>query len=322
MNASTSAAEQAPSVIDDERLRAWLREDAPFGDLTSDSLPLQGCAAQMRFAARGPMRVAGTEEAVRLVELAGARATLLAPSGASVAAGAPLVHGEGAATALLLAWKVAQTLVEAASGIATSTAAIVAALRDAGFSLPVACTRKTFPGTRVLAAKAVKAGGGVMHRLGLSESLLVFPEHRGFIPAADLAGALAALRRAQPEKRLVVEVGNDDDALAMARAGAEVLQLERFTPQALQALRTRLLSEGLAPKLAPAGGVNIGNALAFARAGADFLVTSAPYFAPPAEVQVRIGSPDANWAFIAQPGATPSVAGRRTSGSRGRGLAP
>ncbi len=282
MNASTT--------IDDTQLLTWLREDAPHGDLTSAALPLHGRAGHMRFSARAAMCVAGSEEAVRLLQLAGASAHLHAPSGTAVVAGALLLDAQGPATALLLGWKVAQTMLESASGIATATAAIVDTLRNAGCAVPVACTRKTFPGTRVLAAKAVRAGGGVMHRLGLSETLLVFPEHRVFLAATELATALSALRMAQPEKRLVVEVGNDDEALALARAGAEVLQLERYTPAALAALRARLHGDGLQVKLAPAGGVTLANALEYARAGADLLVTSAPYFAPPADVQVHIAA--------------------------------
>ena len=152
----------------------------------------------------------------------------------------------------------------------------------------MACTRKGFPGTRVLAAKAVRAGGGVMHRLGLSESLLVFPEHRAFLLRDALPARLAALRAAQREKKLVVEVTSEDEALRMAALGAEVLQLERFTPDGLAALRQRLREAGWRPLLAPAGGVNIGNAVAFAAAGADFLVTSSPYLAAPADVKVRV----------------------------------
>jgi molybdenum transport protein len=230
----------ATDTLDDALLLGWLREDAPHGDLSTSGLPLAGRAGQMQFSARQALCVAGSEEAARLLQLAGAQVQLLAASGTALAAGAPLLQAQGPAPALLLGWKVAQTLVEAASGIANATAAIVGALRAAGYTLPLACTRKTFPGTRALAAKAVRAGGGVMHRLGLSETLLVFPEHRVFLSATELTAALSALRQSQPEKRLVVEVGNDADALALARAGADVL------------------------------------------------VSSAPYFAPPAEVQVRI----------------------------------
>lgn len=274
--------------IDDDRLRAWLREDAPFGDLTTRTLGLGSPAGRMRFSARAAMRVACTEEAARLVQIAGGRAQVLAGSGTQAAADQLLLEAEGPAPALLLAWKVAQTLVEAASGIATATAAIVSALRQEGCAVPVACTRKNFPGTRAVAARAVHAGGGVMHRLGLSETLLVFPEHRAFMAPETLADTLARVRSAQPEKRLVVEVGDADEAVALARAGVDVLQLERFSPAALATLRQRLRELGLQSRLAPAGGVTLANALDYARAGADFLVTSAPYFAAPADVKVSI----------------------------------
>ena len=240
-------------MISDDLLRAWLFEDAPHGDLTTASLPLGEACGTMQFTAREALCVAGSEEAARLVELAGGQVSQAVASGTFVAAGAMLLQAEGPAAALLLAWKVAQTLMEAASGMATATQGMVSTLRTHGFETPVACTRKTFPGTRWLAAKAVRAGGGVMHRLGLSETLLVFPEHLVFIPPDAQPAALAALKRSQPEKRLVVEVGSMPEALAMARAGADVLQLERWTPDALRSLRTLLAAEGLAPRLAPAG---------------------------------------------------------------------
>ena len=276
--------------LSDAALQALLAEDAPYGDLTSSSLALSDRAGTVEFNARAAMVVAGTEEAARLIALCGAKARILSPSGERVDAGAPLIRAEGGAEELLLAWKLAQNLVEWGSGIASATRRIVDALTDAGHAIPVACTRKGFPGTRALAAKAVRAGGGVMHRLGLSESLLVFPEHRAFVEAAVLPVRIGALRRAQREKKLVVEVTSEDEALRMAALGADVLQLERFSPDGLGALRRRLDEAGCRPLLAPAGGVNLANAVAFAAAGADFLVTSSPYLAGPADVKVRVVS--------------------------------
>ncbi len=283
-------------ALDDAALQRLLYEDAPHGDLTTRALGLRGQHGTMSFLARAPMRVAATEEAARLITLAGADSVrVLAASGAQVEGAAMLLRAEGSAQSLLLSWKVAQTLVEALSGIATATAQIVASVRDAGFALPLACTRKNLPGTRALSAKAVLAGGGVMHRLGLSETVLVFPEHRNFLNTTEWPQALAALRTGLPEKKTVVEVGSEDDAIAVARLGVDVLQLERFSPEALRALRLRLQSEGLTPLLAPAGGVTLANALDYARAGADLLVSSAPYFAPPADVKVVIeGTPRAS----------------------------
>ena len=272
--------------LDDDELRRWLREDAPYGDLTTRTLDLRGRQGSARFLARGDMRVAAIEEAARLFELTGCRAQVTIDSRRDAAAGAELLTASGEAPALLLAWKLAQTAVEAASGVAGEAARIVASLRTAGFAQPLACTRKNWPGGRALAARAAWAGGAVMHRLGLSETVLVFPEHRVFVD--DWARGVTALRRDLPEKRIVVEVGSVDDALIAAQAGADVLQLERFEPAQLAALRERLAAAGLAALLAPAGGVTQANAVAFARAGADLLVSSAPYFARPADVKVVI----------------------------------
>lgn len=274
--------------LTDHALQALLAEDAPFGDLTSASLGLAGRTGTVAFAARAAMVVAGTEEAARIVELCGARATVLHGSGAAVEPAARLIEAEGDAEALLLGWKLAQNIVEWCSGIATATRQIVDALAQAGHPIPVACTRKGFPGTRALAAKGVRAGAGVMHRLGLSETLLVFPEHRAFIADEELAARLARVRAAQPEKKLVVEVTDVAEALRFAAFGVDALQLERFTPSEVASLRRQLDQGGLRPLLAPAGGVKLGNAVDYAAAGADFLVTSSPYLAPPADIQVRV----------------------------------
>lgn len=272
-------------------IQRLIAEDAPYGDLTTQSMPIGESAGTLSFAARADMTLAASEEAAAMLQACGAHVHELLASGSTLPAGQIFLRASGPAGALLLGWKSAQTLVEACSGIATATARLVEALRAEGYDIPVACTRKSFPGTRRMAAKAVRAGGGIMHRLGLSESLLVFPEHRAFVPDDGLQAVIAAIRCAQPEKKLVVEVGSAEEALRLARAGADVLQLERMAPDALRALRQSLAEAGLDVRVAPAGGVTLANALDYARAGADFLVTSSPYFAPPADVKVVIGPP-------------------------------
>lgn len=270
-------------ALHDHELAALLDDDARCGDLTTDTLGLGGRAARLEFSARQAMTVCAGEEARRLFELAGAGARLCAGSGSRVDAGGAILQAQGTAGQLHRAWKTAQTLVEWASGIATGTAAIVAA---AG-GVAVACTRKNVPGTKALSVKAVRSGGGVMHRLGLSETLLVFPEHRLFLDEAPQQ-TIARLRRAQPEKKIVVEVNRLADVAPWAQAGADVLQLEKFTPQAVGECRAalRALSLSHSPLLAAAGGIRADNAAAYVAAGADLLVTSAPYAAPAQDVQV------------------------------------
>jgi molybdenum transport protein len=280
----------ALSVLADGDLRRLLADDAPFGDLTTDTLGIGDLAGVATFQARQAMRLCAVEDAARLFELAGARAEVLLPSGSDAAPGATMLRAAGSAASLHRAWKLAQTLVEYASGIATAAASIVAVLRAGGFDTPVACTRKNFPGTKALAVKAVLAGGALMHRLGLSETVLVFPEHLAFVPETKRADAFAQLRRRCPERKLVAEVATIDDALALAGYGVEVLQLEKFSPEDVAACAAALASRGLRPLLAAAGGVNAANALDYARAGAGLLVTSAPYFAKPADVKVVLGT--------------------------------
>ncbi|MEN9490262.1 MAG: ModD protein [Pseudomonadota bacterium] len=275
------------SCLNDAALAQMLADDVPYGDLTTDGLGIGSLPGRMIMCAREASCLCGSEEAARLIELSGGVVVESRPSSSRLAAGEVLLVAEGSAASLHRVWKTAQTLVEHLSGIASAAADILDALRHAGFDLPLACTRKNFPGTRALSVKAIRAGGAVAHRLGLSETLLVFPDHRVFVDKSEWPVRLAQLRRQAPEKKLVVEVADRDDAIAVAELGADVLQLERFSPEALAACKDALRARGLGALVAPAGGVTLANAVAYARAGADFLISSAPYFAVPRDVQVR-----------------------------------
>src|SRR3954471_18910077 len=104
----------------------------------------------------------------------------------------------GSASALHAGWKAAQTLVEWASGIASGVRVIVDAARAKRPDIVVACTRKAVPLTRGLSIKAVRAGGGVMHRTGLSDTVLLFAEHRAFLPEMDEVAIITRLRAKAP----------------------------------------------------------------------------------------------------------------------------
>ncbi|MQX36017.1 ModD protein [Roseospira navarrensis] len=279
-------------VLDDAALWALLREDAPYGDLTTRALGLDGTPARLTAAARGPMTLCGAEEAARLLSLLGASVRVQAASGNALEAGAPILAADGPAETLLLGWKVSQTLMEWASGIATRARAIVDAAHAARPDAVVACTRKAVPGTRALSAKAVLAGGASLHRTGLSDTVLLFPEHRAVAGGeAALGGQIASLRHACPERTVVVEVKTVDAALTAARHGADMLQLEKFTPDQVADVAARL-PPATRPCLAAAGGIGAANAGDYARAGARVLVTSAPYTAPPADVAVTLTRSD------------------------------
>ena len=275
-------------IVSRTELERLLLEDTPFGDLTSETLSLGKAAGAMRFAARGPMIAALVEEAAGLIEIAGGEVSRSCATGDALRPGDPILSARGPATALLRAWKTAQTLIEIWSGVATGARAIVEAARSASPEAVVACTRKTAPGTRAFALAAIKAGGAIAHRAGLSETILLFPEHRAFLGDDALSETAKRLRRAAPEKKLVIEVVTVADALAAAEAGFDVIQTEKFPPERVAEVARLLSQRTPRPVVAAAGGVNAGNARAYVEAGADVLVTSAPYLAPPCDVAVTI----------------------------------
>lgn len=177
---------------------------------------------------------------------------------------------------------------ETASGVATCTRAMVDAAREANPEVRVATTRKTPPGLRKLMLKAVLAGGGGVHRAGLSETLLVFAQHRAFLPVEPLAHSLARLRRASPEKKIMIEAESLDEAMAYAEAGADVIQLEKLPLDALR--EAVLILRARFPRLilSATGGITVHNAAEHAACGVDLLVTSHPYHASPVDIRASM----------------------------------
>jgi molybdenum transport protein len=179
---------------------------------------------------------------------------------------------------------------EYGAGIASATAELLAAARRGNPEVALACTRKHVPGAKSISVKAVLCGGASPHRLGISDTLLVFAEHRIFLEGVAPGEAVCRSRRSWPERQVVVEVEGEDEAALWIEAGADVIQLEKCPPDVV----TRVMAKAAAAKrallVAVAGGVNKANAEAYARSGARLIVSSAPYTAPPRDVAVSISS--------------------------------
>ena len=144
-------------------------------------------------------------------------------------AGAGVLAVEGNARALLTAERTALNFLGRLSGIATLTARVVSAVRGAGGTAQVLDTRKTTPGLRRLEKAAVAHGGGVNHRAGLYDAILIKENHSAL--AGGVGEAVRRARAARPDLPLAVEVRDDaeiDEALA---AGAPRLLLDNMTPE-------------------------------------------------------------------------------------------
>ena len=278
-----------PFAIPDSELLRLVQEDAPFGDVTTSGLGIGAQAGRATFTAAADMTVACIEDTARLLDLCGCRTRRAVDSGTTITGGTLLLEATGLARDLHRAAKTAQVVLELSSGIATRAAAIVSAARSANPLIPVACTRKHMPGAKAIALKAILAGGAVPHRLGLSDSVMVFADHRVFLGlGADLTDAFRRLRAHAPERRLAAEADSEGQAIALAEAGADVVQIDKATPDVIARLAAAFRARPTRPLLAAAGGINETNAAAYAAAGADLLVTSAPYYAPPRDVKLRM----------------------------------
>jgi len=277
----------SPYSFPDSLLESLLQDDAPYGDATTWGLAIGDKKGRITFRARQAQIACCTEEASRM----GALRNLcldgpIVASGTPVEAGTLLLSLSGRAADLHGVWKTAQTLMEYAAGIASATAELVAAARRGNPDIAVACTRKQLPGSKAMSIKAILAGGAVPHRLGLSETLLVFAEHRAFLENEPPTDTIARLHRHWPERQVVVEVGNEADAAIWIDAGADVIQLEKCPPETVSTIVRH--AAGRTVKIAAAGGVNTANAEAYALTGAHLLVTSAPYSAAPRDVAVML----------------------------------
>ncbi|NJN66765.1 MAG: ModD protein [Chloroflexaceae bacterium] len=291
MTLATSHSFSWSCSLTDEELERLLREDVPYFDLTTHALGIGGRPGRITFVTRHETVVCGTEEAARLLEKRGAVVSAGVGSGTALPAGALVLQAEGCARVLHEVWKVAVNLLEYLSGIATSTRAMVKAARQVNPKVQVATTRKVFPGTRSLAMKAVLAGGGVPHRLGLSETVLIFPQHRAFLGGlATCIEQLDELRRFCPEKKIAIEVETKDEAVAVAVAGFDIVQIDKMPVAELRetVAAVRAAAAGQTVCIAAAGGITPANAADYSATGVEVLVTSALYASPPADIAARI----------------------------------
>ncbi len=271
-------------------LESLLSDDCPYEDLTTEGLGIGRRIGRVIAAPKAEGIVAGIGIAAQLFELRGVRTKILAEDGAALAAGEPALEAEGSAEALHAVYKTAQNVMEYASGIANRTAAMTAAARAENSAVQVALTRKHFPGAKLISYAGALAGGGIIHRFGLSDSILVFDQHRVFCSDSD--EAIRRLIASAPERKVAVEADSPEEALHFVQLGIHIIQCERFEPEQLERFVREAKTANPALIVNAAGGVTAENAAAYARAGADVLVTSWPYFGRPFDIKMRFACGD------------------------------
>lgn len=276
------------SWLSHEELSRLLQEDVPIMDLTSSAMGFEGKNSRMDFFSREGGIIAGSEEALRLMENSGLSGELFLHSNQVSEPSGRILSCQGKAEEVFRIWKIAQNILEYTTGIARRTHQLVTQAKKGNPNITVAVTRKNFPGTKKLSIKGAMAGGAIVHRLGLSESILLFEEHRKFFSKNDLSSKVQQILIEQKEKKTVAEVTSIDDAIYLSKMGIETFQFDKMDPVALKEAVTTLKSISERIQVAAAGGINEQNAQQYSETGADFLVTSSVYHGKPADIQVII----------------------------------
>ncbi len=251
-----------------EYLLRFLEEDAPFGDITSETVIPEDLEARAVIIAKQDGVIAGLEEAKALFEHFGVKAKLKARDGNEVKKGDVLIELEGNARKILLVERTALNIIGRMSGIATQVRRLMEKVRAVNPNVRVAGTRKTL--LKPLDKKAIMLGGGEPHRFSLSDAILIKDNHLALVPLEE------AVKRAKAfsiYKIVEVEVESLEDALKAARVGVDVIMLDNMTPKQIKEVLEALKREGLRErvKIEVSGGITEENIQSYAKLDIDVI---------------------------------------------------
>ena len=249
-------------------MRRALDEDLePGGDVTSRAVISADATARAHIVARAQGVIAGLQPASLAFKLVDATVALHfeVDEGASVEEGQIVATLEGPTRSILAAERTALNFLSHLSGVATATGTLVAAV--AGTDARICCTRKTTPGLRALEKQAVRAAGGVNHRFGLGDAILIKDNH--IAASGGVAAAVGAARgQSGPATTIEIEVDTLDQLEEALEAGAKVLLLDNMAPPVLR--RAVEMNDGRAV-LEASGRVTAETVRAIAETGVDYI---------------------------------------------------
>lgn len=261
-----------PRKILKEKISKFLEEDLGQGDITTLLTVPSGTIVEAEIVAKESAVIAGIEEILTLLESFGFQVRVLVSDGSRVEGKATVLKIVGDARTLLSIERTLLNLLTRMSGIATATSRLIEKVRRAGYKTRIACTRKVAPGLLYFDKRAVMLGGGDTHRLHLDDLIIVKDNHLAVV--GDVGEAVKSVRAAVSfSKKIEIEVSTEGEALEAAKAGADIVMLDNFSPQQIKNTMVLLDGEGLRSKvlIEASGGINEQNVLEFAATGVDIL---------------------------------------------------
>ena len=260
-----------------QQVKDAISEDLAGGqDLTSVATITQSQVSTADFTTRTSGVVSGLHVVAAVLEYCGVNHyEVLVDEGAKVSAGKVLITAQGNTQKILLAERTALNFLSHLSGISTLTNQWVSEI--SGTKCQIRDTRKTTPGLRMLEKFAVRMGGGVNHRLSLSQAALIKDNH--IMAAGSISDAFNAIKKMYPDKSIEIEVDSIDQLKEAIRLKPDLILLDNMsTDQCSEAVS---ITNGLV-KLEASGGIAITNAKTYATTGVDYLAIGSLTHSAPA----------------------------------------
>jgi nicotinate-nucleotide pyrophosphorylase (carboxylating) len=260
-----------------QQVKDAIAEDLAGGqDITSVATISESAVVNAEFITRSAGVVSGLHVAAAVLEYCGINHyEVLVDEGAKVSAGKVLITAQGNTRKLLLAERSALNFLSHLSGISTLTNQWVVAV--SGTKCQIRDTRKTTPGLRQLEKFAVRMGGGVNHRLGLSQAALIKDNH--ILATGSISKAFNAIKKEFPGKEIEIEVDSIEQLKEVINLKPELILLDNMSVE--QCIEAVSITAGLVA-LEASGGITINNAKAYAATGVNYLAIGALTHSAPA----------------------------------------
>jgi nicotinate-nucleotide pyrophosphorylase (carboxylating) len=260
-----------PRRILEEKLRQLLAEDLGQGDVTVAAVIPANLKVKGVVVAKEEGVVAGIEEATILAEFLGLKVQTQVDDGDKIKNKMVLMEISGDAQTILAAERTLLNLLSRMSGIATKTRTLTGKLKKANLKTRIAATRKSPPGLLYFDKKAVIVGSGDPHRLHLDDMILIKDNHIAIVGSVEET-VKKAKANASFTKKIEVEVTKAEDAMKAAKAGADIVMLDNFSPKQAKEASEMLRNAGFGDVLIEvSGGITSETLREYAMAQVDII---------------------------------------------------
>jgi nicotinate-nucleotide pyrophosphorylase (carboxylating) len=265
----------------DRLIELWLAEDIGSCDLTAQLMIDEDAQSTFHMNAREPMVIAGINVAQRIFNIydPALKVSKLVRDGDKVEKGTRILTVSGSARSILTTERPALNILQRLCGIATQTARYQAAIEGTGARL--IDTRKTTPGLRMLEKHAVTCGGGLNHRLGLDNGVMLKDNH--IAVAGSIEKAVARVRANLPVlTKIEVECDRLDQVKEALAAKVDVIMVDNMS---IEDMKAAVAMVNGAAKIEASGGISIDTIRNIALTGVDYISTSKlTQAAPPVDI--------------------------------------